>query len=205
MATPFLSPLRRFALTVVLAGLAGLALGMAASRRSAPVVRYQQVRVTDTLLVQGEPDTVVLWRERLVHPVVKPQQVATSATGGVSTVTDFCGPSKPPALHGDSATHLAAAGDSSPPSPPAPARMLLLRSGTFDGRELRLWGALNTGEGWTGTYRADAPLSWRAAGDSVLVQRTRLSGLRRTAGRVLLVGVGAAGGYVVGHSLGGGR
>lgn len=174
-------------LLALLLVLAGMLAGRATVRTPPP--RWERVTVTDSVFMRSEPDTVVTWRERILRPAVAPVQVAVAPTAGVPTVERFCAPAvaavAPPATPTDSA----------PPPPATPAdTMLLLRSGAFDGRRLTLWGVTNVGQGWTADYRVRAPLTWRAVGDSVLVQRERLSGLKALGRDLLLVG----GGFVLG-------
>lgn len=87
----------------------------------------------------------------------------------------------------------------SPPSPrlppalrPDPSSVVFIRSGRVGLRETELWLVRSSGDLVRESYRVRPPLTFRAAGDSVVVQGSSLWWLRP----LVAVGVCAAGGYV---------
>ncbi len=157
--------------------LACLVAGWFAHRPAPAPVRYRTVTVTKERIVQGEPRIETKWRDRIVYPTVQPEQVATAPQAAVTDVARFCAPSVRTALA--DTTHAV--------SDPA----LLLRSLTYDGHDLELWGPLSNGDLWRGSYRVHAPLTARVDGDSLLVRGQRLWWVKPAAKGAVLIGVGA--------------
>lgn len=145
--------------------------------RPAPVVRYRTVTVTKEHIMQGEPHVEVRFRDRIVYRTVEPEQVATAPQAAVTDVARFCAPSVRTALADTTA--------------PEPDPALLLRSLTYDGHDLELWGPVSNGDLWRGSYRVHAPLTARVDGDSAIVRGQRLWWVKPAAKGAVLVGVGA--------------
>lgn len=145
--------------------------------RPAPGVRYRTVTVTKEQIIQGEPRVEVRFRDRIVYRTVQPEQVATAPQAAVTDVARFCAPSIRTAL-----------ADTTAPEPPPE---LLLRSLTYDGHDLELWGPVSNGDLWRGSYRVHAPLTARVDGDSAIVRGQRLWWVKPAAKGVVLVGIGA--------------
>lgn len=146
------------------------------------------LRVTQTVLVQGKPDTVVKWSERIIRPVVKPEHVLVSEGAGAGTVEHFCAHARVDTVRvGDSVRIVT--------TPPPSA--VLIDAGTRRGSTLTLWSVRNTDSaGIRAPYRVGpGDFSFRAAGDSIIVQRDRFARLKQWAGRAALLGAG----FVAGH------
>lgn len=148
------------------------------------VVRYERVEVPVERIVEREPDTVVRWRDRIVHVTPDPVQIAVAPGGAAPDVTRFCAPSVLEATT-DTVT-------------PAPDPQLLLRSvvhrpGWFFQRDqLLLTGPTSYGDLVAQDFLVRPGFSARAVGDSVIVRYPR-TGLAREAlelGVPLLVGLG---------------
>lgn len=163
--------------------LAMLALGWLLHHPAPAPVRYQRVVVSDTVIQRGEPVVEKRFVDRVIYRTVPAEQVATAPQAAVSDVAKFCAPAVRTAL-ADTAS-------------PEPAPSLLVRSLTYNGRDLEVWGPLSTGDLWRGSYRAHAPLSARVDGDSLLVRSARLWWVKPAAKGALLVGVGAVVGAVI--------
>lgn len=164
-----------------------------------PEPRYRDVVVHDTVLIRQEPDTVVRWRDRIVHVYPEAEQVATAPDAAQPDVVGFCtaagwNPPGAPALTADTAADA-------PLRHPIPvARLpprLLIRSGTYDDGSLALFGVLSTGDLQRRDYDVRAPFSFRAVGDSVIVEGSRWDGVWAVMKAAALVG----GGYVLGEAF----
>src|SRR5690606_39129087 len=130
-----------------------------------PAVVYRDVVVPREVLVRGEPDTVVRWRERIVYRTVTAEQRASAPGAAASDVQAFCAaagwiaPGAPASPVPDADTlpgsaAVAAVGAPSSPSLPRPAAPLAFaRSGRFDGRTLDLWAVTSAGDLRRETFR----------------------------------------------------
>lgn len=161
---------------------------LARSCAPAPAPTHSVTFVPETVLVRGEPDTVVKWRERIVT-VVQPaivREVAPDA--GIVDVTRFCA---------ETDAAIARADTTAPALPP----VLLLRSAEVDPgyflRKDRLTfiGPVSNGDLARSEYMARQGWSARVNGDSVIVRSPRF-GLLKEIGEA---GVWAGIGYLIGR------
>lgn len=169
-----------------------IAVGFFLGRRGEPPVRYRDVVVTDTLILRGEPDTIVRFVERIVYRTVQAEQQAVAPRAALPDVASFCSAA-------GWSLQVADTSSSSPDSLPhtAPASVLLLRSFSYDDGDLTLIGPRSNGDLWRGDYRVGRRFQGRVMGDSVFVQTDRWSGARTWIERALWVGGGVAAGYLV--------
>lgn len=155
----------RVALVLVL--LVGAAsLGRCTAPIPNPETILERVIVTDTLIVESEPQVEIRWRDRIVYRTIEPTQVAEAPTGGMADLQAFCAPSA--ALPG-------------PDSVPPPPRAVLLRSIDTDpswwwsAQEVRVVGVTSSG----GLQRTafQAPVGWtlRMDGDAAVVRGPRFN------------------------------
>jgi hypothetical protein len=159
---------------------AGVLVGWCA--RPDPPPRYRNVEVTRDQIEASEPDTVVQFRERIVYRTVEPEQVAVAPGGAVEDVDAFC--------RGGGFVRADTLDGGGRPDP-----RLLIRSGSFSGRELVLTGPLSNGDLQQSSYRTRAPFQFRVTGDSVLVQGSRFWWVRPALTGAALLGAG----YVAGQ------
>lgn len=164
---------------------------------------YSDVIVEPAQLAVGEPDTVVKFIERIRNPVVEPRQVARAPQAGVPDVSAFCSaagwtPDEPIPVR----PNLAGADNDAPPertsdlATPARDPRLLVSSWSHDGRTLKVWGPLSTGDKAQLTYDVRTPYTATVHGERMLVQRERLS-LPPPLRDALWFAGGAAAGYTL--------
>lgn len=158
--------------------------------REVTVDRYRTVEVPVEVLVQGEPDTVTQWRDRIVTRTVQAEVQATAPETALPDINAFCG-----------AAGWRAPGDTihSRGNTPAPDPRLLIRSFVYRDGELQAWGPRSDGDLWSGTYRVRAPFEATVSGDSLFVQGSRWAGWRTWGERALWIGAGALAGYAAGQ------
>ena len=138
----------------------GLALGVHGARwlagRDRPETVVQLVRHVETVY-RDRPVVHISFVDRIVWKTVPPETVVVSRPGTADTiVTAFCPPAgKTP----DSAAHP----------------RLVLTAGRVRRVDLTLFGFTNDGRAWRGAYRVAPDYEWTASGDSVVIQRHRLS------------------------------
>ena len=191
--------------------------------------RYRSVVVDSSAIVQGEPDADVGRLEGLARPRVDPVVRATAPGAAAGDVASFCraagyelatsersapGP-RPPgaagvptvgdALPAPSEAPQPAAELSTPPSglPPAlqlPPVALGARSGVVGRRQFETWIPLSDGSLVRETYDVRPPYRWRVDGDSLVLQRNRLSWIRDLA-PVALCAAGAWGSIESGSAV----
>lgn len=179
----------------------GIAWLIAGFFRPDPVIRYRHVEVPETVIVQGEPDTIVQIRERLVFRTVEPEQTAIAREAAQPDVAAFCAAagwvSRTEARRVVDDRYSVAVADSTLGPPPVePNRLLLIRSFEYDRGAFTIWGPLSTGDLWRGDYRVGARFQGRVVGDSVLIQSRRFGWVREWGTRALWAGGGAMLGYI---------
>lgn len=132
-----------------------------------PPVVFRDVIVTDTLILEREPDTVRTFVDRLVYRQSQPIQVATAPRAAVQVVNEFCAP----VVVADSVR-------------PTARPMLALRSGSHRSGswwnpvardELTLTGFTNYGDLRQADHAVRSGFEFRAVGDSLLVQYPRVA------------------------------
>lgn len=161
-----------------LAILAALAAGWLLHHPAPAPVRYPTVAVTKGQIIAGEPKVETKFVDRIVYRTVKPEQEAVAPQAAVSDVADYCAPSVRTALADTTG--------------PAPDPKLLVRSLSYNGKDLEVWGPLSSGDLWRGSYRVHSPLTARVDGDSLLVRGSRTWWVKPAAKGALLIGIGAA-------------
>jgi hypothetical protein len=181
----------RLALSL-LAG-AGIGLGLRSLLWPAPpaiptLTHRDTVRVSVPVLVQGKPDTVVRFVDRIIRVPVKPDVTLVSDGAGTGIIQQFCKPQQVDTVRvGDSVRIVTTA--------PPPA--VLIDAGAYRRGTLTLWSVRNTDSaGIRQPYRVGTgSYTFRAHADSIIVQRDRFARLKWLAERAAWAG----GGYVVGR------
>lgn len=124
---------------------------------------FQTIYVPRTVLIHTEPDTVVQWREKVVYRTVKPTQVVVADSGATETVEKFCRAAELTDSTSGNAT-------SGPTSSVVPA---LIRSGSFDGKNLYLFEAVANGDLRRSEFHVRAPFQFAERDSGILVQGSR--------------------------------
>ncbi len=187
---------RALVIAFVVGAIAGAAVLRSLLGSPAPEIRYRTAFLPESVLVQGEPDTVVRLVERIEYRQAPPERVAVAPQAARPDVATFCGAAGWTPQPIEPAAGVDSAPPGQPTGPPIP-RALLLRSFDYDDGDLTLWGPRSDGALWRGDYRVGSRFRGTVSGDSVFVQVDRFGHWRQFGERALMVGAGAALGYVV--------
>lgn len=176
---------------------------------------YPRVQVDSATIVQHEPTPEPGRMQQITRPVSRPDVVATAPGAAAGDVAAFCvaagwspksdekrtTPTVPVTKAAPAVTKAADAATTLPPA--LQVQQLpqsLIRSGTIGRRTTDLWGVSSSGNLWRASYQVRAPINFRVAGDSVVVQGARFWWVRPLGG-IALCGAGGWIGAEVGSRV----
>lgn len=182
-------------------------------RPGSDLPHYPRVIADSASVVQGEPSASPGVIDRITRPVSRPEVVATAPGAATGDVAAFCGaagwsppgatPPLPETATEETAIPTVSAPAAATPTMPArphsgippalrvqPMPVALARSGRTTHRVTDLWLASSTGDLIRSTHRVRPPVTWRADGDSVIVQGSRTWWVRPLGSLALCAGGG---------------
>lgn len=162
--------------------------------------QFESIQVDRAAIEKGEPDAKVSTMEKITTPAVKPVLHATAAGAARNDVVSFCtaagialSGARPPApaevpgavVRPTVAPPVQSADSPRTPAPEPPSASLpaiaFPRSGTATRRSMEFWSVSSSGDLDRTFYRVRYPVTWKADGDSLLVQSSRFGVVRELA------------------------